>query len=40
MWPRGGGAPVWAEERAAKEELKREKGTTGAIWSRVKESFY
>lgn len=40
VWKRGGGALVWEEEKAAKEELKREKGNLGAAWSRVKESLY
>ncbi|ORY89404.1 amino acid permease/ SLC12A domain-containing protein [Leucosporidium creatinivorum] len=40
VWKRGGGALVWEEEKAAKEELKREKGNVGAVWSRVKESLY
>jgi hypothetical protein len=40
VWKRGGGALVREEEKVAKAELKREKGTTGAIWSRLKESLY
>lgn len=39
VWSRGGGNIMREEERRAKAELKRERGTMGAVWAKVKGSF-
>lgn len=40
VWGRGGGQVQRDADAAAAEALRREKGTVGAAWNRVKESVY